>query len=413
MFVGVRNYVMLSNKCNFHIFQSWLNYVPSVLENLILRLISKTLGASLVAVVGRLLSMALSEREKKILRTVYYRPGGHGGIDAVRSAVSRRGLLLSKNQVKEWLENQPTYTLHKPARKKFKTRKVRVSGPNIQWQADLMDMQNIAKENDGYRYVLTIIDCFSRVGRAVPLKDKTGKSITEAFKNFELPIKLQVDKGTEFYNKTFQSHLNEKNVTMFSTDSAYKAQMVERWNRTLKEKLWKYFTAKNTSKWIDVLDKIVEEYNNTPHRSLPKKLSPNQVKDRVKLVRLHLFKDMWLSPRKKPTFKVGDQVRISKTKRTFEKGYLPNYTEEIFTISKVLYTQPPTYKVKDYNGEELDGILYKEELSRVIKEDDVYIVEEILETKGRGNAKQYFVKWQGYPATMNSWVIAKDFVPTD
>jgi hypothetical protein len=93
-------------------------------------------------------------------------------------------------------------------------------------------------------------------------------------------------------------------------------------------------------------------------------------------------------------------------KRKFEKGYLPNFSKEIFTISKQIPRQPPVYKLKDYDQEELDGTFYNEELQKVIKEDDVYEVEEILEKKGRGKNEQYFVKWLGYPAKFNSWIPA-------
>ncbi len=101
---------------------------------------------------------------------------------------------------------------------------------------------------------------------------------------------------------------------------------------------------------------------------------------------------------------MGDQVRISKMKRKFEKGYLPNFSREIFTVSQQIPRYPPVYKLKDYDKEELDGTFYKEELQKVIKEDDVYEVEEIVKKKGKGKNEQYFVKWAGYPSKFNSWI---------
>ena len=105
-------------------------------------------------------------------------------------------------------------------------------------------------------------------------------------------------------------------------------------------------------------------------------------------------------------FEVGDQVRISKMKRTFEKGYLPNFSKEIFTISQQIPRQPPMYKLKDYDQEELDGTFYNEELQKVIKEDDVYEIEKVLKRRGKGKNKEVFVKWLGYPAKFNSWIPA-------
>ena len=106
--------------------------------------------------------------------------------------------------------------------------------------------------------------------------------------------------------------------------------------------------------------------------------------------------------------KIGDQVRISKMKRTFERGYLPNFSKEIFTVSQKIPREPPVYKLKDYDQEELSGTFYNEELQKVIKEDDVYEVEKILKSRGKGKNKEVFVKWLGYPAKFNSWIPASE-----
>ena len=103
-------------------------------------------------------------------------------------------------------------------------------------------------------------------------------------------------------------------------------------------------------------------------------------------------------------FKIGDQVRISKIKRTFDKGYFPNFSKEIFTVSKQIRRDPPVYKLKDYDGKELKGTFYEKELQKVIKSDDVYEVEKIIKKRGRGRNVQYLLKWLGYPNKFNSWV---------
>lgn len=105
-------------------------------------------------------------------------------------------------------------------------------------------------------------------------------------------------------------------------------------------------------------------------------------------------------------FKIDDQVRISKIKRKFEKGYLPNFSKEIFTISKTISRRPPVYKIKDFDGEELQGTFYEKELQKVIKHDDNYEIEKVLKKRGKGKHVQYLVKWLGYPNKFNSWVTA-------
>ena len=122
----------------------------------------------------------------------------------------------------------------------------------------------------------------------------------------------------------------------------------------------------------------------------------------------HTYDDRDTSKRLRYKFKIGDQARISKIKRTFEKGYLPNFSKEIFTISKQIPRNPVVYKLKDYDEEELKGTFYEKELQKVIKQDGVYEVEKILRKRGRGNNVKYLVKWLGYPNKFNSWVPASE-----
>ena len=142
-----------------------------------------------------------------------------------------------------------------------------------------MDVSNIKDENDGYCFLLTCIDVFSKKAWALPLKNKSGKTVLEAFKKIvsdTKPLRLQVDKGSEFYNKEFLNYCKTNNIRIYSTNSELKACVVERFNRTLKEKKYRYFTHIDSKKYIDVLDELVISYNNTYHRSI--KRTPNQVK---------------------------------------------------------------------------------------------------------------------------------------
>ena len=170
--------------------------------------------------------------------------------------------------VAEWLSEQDAYTLHKPARRHFKRRRVIVGGLRQQWQADLVDLSNLKKDNDGMTFLLTVIDVFSKVAWCVPMKNKSAASLVAALTSTfskGWPKTLQTDQGLEFLNKSVQALLKKHGIHHFSTHNAEtKASIVERFNRTLKTRMWRYFTKHQTWRYIDVLQDLVQSYNNTP-----------------------------------------------------------------------------------------------------------------------------------------------------
>ena len=220
---------------------------------------------------------------EKTLESIYLdpsHPASFGGLDAVYRAVKEKGKSkISRKQVQYWLSQQDVYTLHKPARRHYKRSRVIVPGIDAQFQADLVDVQNLSRYNKGYKYLLTCIDIFSKYAWVVPLKTKQGQELVKAFQTILAsrlkPSKLQTDQGTEFLNRVFQKFLRENNIDFFTVNSGLKASVVERFNRTFKNKMYKYFTAKNTLSYIDVLPQLVKSYNNTYHRSI--KMKPSQV----------------------------------------------------------------------------------------------------------------------------------------
>ena len=231
---------------------------------------------------------------------------------------------------------------------------------------------------------------------------KTFKIILESGRK---PQKIQTDQGTEFFNKHFKALMKEEEIQLYNTYNETKASIVERVIRTLKTRMWRYFTAKRTRRYIDVLPDLVDSYNRSKHRSIQKK-PINVTQNNEREVWHTLYGERENKEPIKYKFELGDQVRISKMKRTFEKGYLPNFSKEIFAVSQQIPRQPPVYKLKDYDQEELSGTFYNEELQKVIKEDDVYEVEKILKKRGKGKNSEVFVKWLGYPAKFNSWIPA-------
>lgn len=344
------------------------------------------------------------------LKRTYYdpnHPAGFGGVDAVYRAARRDGVKVGRKEILEWLRQQPTYTLHKPVRRRFRRNRVVVHGMDQQWQADLVDMSSLSRYNRGYKYILTCIDILSKYAWAVPLKDKKGKSLTGAFeyifKSGRVPEFLQTDKGTEFINRRFQSFLKGYGVRFFTTQNETKASVVERFNRTLKTRMWKYFTANNTYAYVNVLPRLIHAYNHAFHRSI--KATPASVNlSNAETVRRTLYSDDVTRAQTAFRHNVGDTVRISMTARPFRKGYLPNWTTELFTVKERISRSPPVYKLKDYAGEELKGTFYDQELQKVVKEDDVYQVERVLDTRKKRGRTEYFVKWSGYPDKFNSWV---------
>ena len=249
--------------------------------------------------------------------------------------------------------NELADELHKPIRRKFKKRMVFAKSVDDIWTADLVDMQSISKFNKGYKYLLMIIDVFSKYGWIIPLKTKTGLEVAKSFKELfktRTPSRLWTDKGREFYNKPVKQLLHKNNVILYSTENEEKSSIVERWNRTIKRNMWKYFTANNTHKYIDILPSLVEKYNNTYHHSI--KCTPTQALEPRNFIAISnsLYGKM-KQLAKAPKLKVGDKVRISKKKTKFEKGFTPNWTEEVFTINSLKKTKPPTYTIKDAKGE--------------------------------------------------------------
>lgn len=293
--------------------------------------------------------------------------------------------------------------LHKPVRINFKRRKVIIRGLDDLFQADLVEMIPYAKYNKKYRYILIVIDAFSKYVWAAPLKTKTGKEVTCAMKNIlttddRIPANIQSDLGKEFYNKDFQELMKKYNINHYSSFSTKKSSIVERVNRTLKSKMYKEFSINGSFRWYDLLDKIIAKYNITKHRTLG--MAPADVnKSNEQMLLKSVYNYPTITYAHISKFRTGDLVRISKYRGVFNKGYTPNWSNEIFTISKVQYTDPITYLLKDSQDHDIKGCFYTEELLKV-KHPDVYLVEKVLKKKGN----MIFVKWLGFDNSHNSWI---------
>lgn len=255
--------------------------------------------------------------------------------------------------------------VHANVRKHFKRRKVLVHKIDDTWAIDLGIMTHEKRGSATYKYILVVIDIFSKFLFVEALKSKTGKEVKQAFKKIfnesnRKPDKIWADKGTEWYNKDFKSFLKENNIELYSTENEGKSCVVERVIQTLKKKMYKKFTELGTKKWLSLLPVIVKEYNNTVHTTTGFTPHDGSLKENEEWIRENVFSEAISLD--KPYFKPGDFVRIYKWKNVFEKSYVGNWTKEVFQVVIVLQTNPFTYVVKDSDGEEIKGSFYKEEL---------------------------------------------------
>ena len=294
--------------------------------------------------------MKTKERRSQDL---YDEPGVLGSLGGV--APYAKAQKISIAQGKKELKKKLAYTLHKPRHRRGEFLPVVVFDIDQQWVADLIEVQTLSKQNKGYRYILVMIDAFSKYAWARPIKKKTGKYVTDAFTKIlkqakgRKPQTLQTDAGKEFYNQTLETLMKTQEIHHFSAHGDAKASIVKRFNRTLKLKLYRYF---------------VNPYDRTYHRSIkttPVKVTTSNVKE----VWNNLYGNYQTKNKKKPTFKVGDKVRLNKKFRPFKKGYPLGWTEEVFQVCKVVAEMVTAYKVQELDDTPLQDTFYAWDLQKV------------------------------------------------
>lgn len=344
-------------------------------------------------------------------------PGSFGGVEKLRRSVKKlKNIELKQNEVQEWLKKKDTYTKYRTARRKFKRNPIIAGHIDAQWQGDLAEVGNLASYNDGIRYLLILIDIVSKFVWVEPLSSKSGPVVQAGFANIfkrtkRRPEKLQTDDGKEFLFKGVQAFLKINQIGFFTVKSDKKAAVAERVVRTIKEKIWRYMHEKHTKTYLPVLQDLVTSYNHTYHKSIG--MSPEEVTEHTEAQVLRkLYGKAWSDQRKlnKPKLKAGDFVRISSIKGPFQKGYMGNWSEEVFIVHKVFDSGVKvTYKICDMDNEVLEGTFYEHEIQQIYKDMEGYWkVEKILKTRKLGQKTQYLVKWEGFPENMNSWVNEKD-----
>ena len=254
----------------------------------------------------------------------------------------------------------------KPPKKYYPTNKTDVYYIDDIWSLDILDLKDYGpKNNRDYRYVLVVIDNFSKFGWAIPLKNKNAQTIKNSFENILISSKrkpnlVESDRGKEFYNNIFQDFLNKNNIKLYSRNSSYGAVFAERFNRTIRDLLKKIVFEQGDANWIDVLPTITKQYNNRIHSST--KLSPKDAS--LKKNEGYVYKNL-LDKRKKvkPKFQINDLVRTADLKRTFSKGDTTNWSYKLYKITEIINDTIPSYKIDNLKERYNESLLKKTELT--------------------------------------------------
>ena len=245
-----------------------------------------------------------------------------------------------------------------PVIKKFDRIKIIPHYKDECWSIDLIDRSSLSKYNKNYKFIFTIIDNHTKYAWAIPLKDKSGKSTTAAFKNLletskRKPHKIWSDRGKEFYNKIFLHYLKEQNIPIYSTNSDLKAVFVERFNRTLLDLIKEPMYIEGKACWLNHINNALDKYNNRVHGTT--KMTPFEtVTNTNKINKIKINKN-----EKIPKFQVGDYVRVPDKRNIYSKGYTTNWNRELFKIHKINPTNPVTYGLVDENNERIEGKYYE------------------------------------------------------
>ena len=250
-----------------------------------------------------------------------------------------------------------TKELTRPVINKFKRRSVITTYNNDIWSADLLDVSNMSKSNNKIKFLLIIVDVYSRYAYVVPLKTKNGEDVLNGFKSIDkTPKNLWVDEGKEFYNTEMKKYCKEKNINMYHTYTGLKSVYAERFNRTLRDLIFTYLNSNDVKNYLNELPKIVETYNNTYHKSIKETPYNIYIKDKLPKHKVYMEDE-------EAKFNVGDYVRKVVVKKLFEKGFTAKWSEDVYIINEIDdRTLPIMYRLKDLQGNTVKGKFYKNQL---------------------------------------------------
>ena len=261
------------------------------------------------------------------------------------------------------LKQKVAKEIFSPVVKKFDRIQIQTHYKDECWSIDLIDRSSLAKYNKNYKFIFTIIDNHTKFAWAIPLKDKSGKSTTTAFKKLietskRKPEKVWSDRGKEFYNKTFLDFLKQNEIQIYSTHSDLKAVFVERFNRTLLDLIKEPMYIEGKACWLNHINSALDKYNNRVHTTT--RMTPFEASNKP------IDPPTFVNKPKQPNFQVGDYVRVPDKRNIYSKGYTTNWNRELFKIQKINPTNPITYTLEDENNEQIAGKYYEQELLRSV-----------------------------------------------
>ena len=353
------------------------------------------------------------------LKEIYTNPENEAGFASagrLYHAAKEELPAISLHDVKEFLKTQNSYTIHKQARHRFPRGKVISNGLNAQYDIDLADVSNIASQNDGMNFLIVMIDVFSRFAYAEPIKRKAAVNVIEGMKRIfarmpKLPLSVRHDLGTEFTSSQFKKLMSDNNIKDYGTTSSMKANFSERMIKTLKERLYRYMTNqsdvehKPVTRYIDILQDTMNAYNHSVHSST--QMRPADVTEANES---ELWKKLYLHNKsiplkmKRQRLKLNQQVRIALKKGPLTKGYTGNWSKEIYIIKGFMTRNGlPMYVLTDLNGGPVTQTYYAEELQPVLVSAQRQI-ELVRATRGRGDKKEYLVRWKHYGPSFDEYV---------
>jgi transposase InsO family protein len=360
--------------------------------------------------------------KNQVLSEVYHdidNSGSYGSVRTLFNAARQTNPAISQEDVRRFLRSQFAYTLHRQARKKWVRNPIVVEHVNELFQCDLVEVSVFARDNDGHRFILTVIDALSKFAFAIPIKNKTGPVVKEALETIfkdRIPASIQSDQGPEFTNKVVQDLLKELGIQFYiARNPQIKCAIVERFNRTLRNKVHKYLTAKGTKRFIDALPRIIRTYNNSVHSSIKMKpIDVNEQNAADAFQNLHGYTSKRLllkAKRKKQRLKlqVGDTVRRQRktTRKTnlFDKSYWPGWEDTVETVENINKSLPRLQVRVDGDKRRY----YDHEVQKVASE-PLSRIEKIIKSRTVEGNKEFFVKFVGYPADHNDWIAEEDMV---
>ena len=374
-----------------------------------------------------------TEEDDEIDIARLYKTPGHPTAFAAPGSIYKyfkKKIPLSK--IKQSLEEVDSYTLHREYKKPKKSNPYFAYERRKHFQADLISIDGLARDNSGINNLLLIIDVFSRKIWVIPLRGKSAEVTRRALKTWldllandsaEQKIFLS-DRGGEFKANIVKNLFRDYNVKQDFTQNINKAAIAERANKTLQILIYKYLTDQGETKYINVLPQLVQSYNNRVHRTISP-YSPNQAdneenESKIRAIHLHKLGNFFLTKygklrkrKRKPKFSLGDMVRIKTyaiRPSAIARAYRQQFGGELFTIVRIRDRMPILmYDIKSMDtGEEIEGSFYAEELQRV--RGDAFKIEEILDRRGTGRNEEVLVKWKYFGPQWNEWIRARDII---